>query len=351
MQGKLLFVSTPGKALNPATNEYTYNVMSHLQMLCRKYRGALVVAYDWAGSSSADLRDTPWFNKIFQDEHHDGKTLFMSWVNAQSQDERAAYIDEVEQILFHTMWWASYKGSVKSQIREVCQSGHEAILIRIDGGPITRVEARNLATLIAEARADLKKLGYEDPRIQLDAYETVFQFHAELPRYLARVYGESSRSEDVPSLESTQALVLAQSEASSFDSSAYSGLDQLAKLLDQANARATGVTARAISAERKLEDLRGKLARGHLECATLQGEHEDAQSKLRMLSVGSAEAGRVRSRKSSSIVSSFVTTTEFLRLQDELDEMRKKLVLVLDRQSARQKGVRWSGTLSTTKAP
>jgi hypothetical protein len=348
MQGKLLFVSTPGKGVNPATNEYTYNVMSHLQMLCRKYRGALVVAYDWAGSSSTDLRDTPWFNKIFEDEHHDGKTLFTSWVKAQSQDERDAYIDEVEQILFHTMWWASYKGSVKSQIREVCQSGHEAILVRIDGGPITRVEARNLSKLIAEARDDLKKLGCEDPRIQLDAYETVFQFHAELPRYLARVYGEASRSEDMPSLESTQELVLAQSEGSSSYSSSYSDLDQFAKLLDQANARATAAAARASAADRKLEDLRVKLARGHLECAMLQGEYEDAESKLRILGVGSAEAGRVHSRGSSAIASSFVTTTEFLRLQDELHAMRVKLISALDRQSARQKVVRRSGTLPRT---
>jgi serine/threonine protein kinase len=257
MQGKLLFVSTPGMGLNLATNEYTYNVMSHLQTLCRKYRGAFVVAYDWAGSSSADLRDTPWFNKIFEDEHHDGKTLFMSWVKAQSQDERDAYVDEVEQILFQTMWWASYKGSVKSQIREVCQSGHEAILVRIDGGPITRVEAKNLTKLIAEAKEDLKKLGCEDPRIQLDAYETIFQFHAEVPRYLARVYGEASRS-DVPSLESMQQLMLTQGKPSSSDCSSDSDQAQLAKQLDEANARTAQAINRAILAESTVAGRRGR---------------------------------------------------------------------------------------------
>jgi hypothetical protein len=36
---------------------------------------------------------------------------------------------------------SSYKGSIKTQVRETCQSGARAILVRLKGGPITRIEA------------------------------------------------------------------------------------------------------------------------------------------------------------------------------------------------------------------
>ena len=181
---KLLFVSTPGRGHNPMTGLFDLDVMGILQQLCSHHIGRLVIAYDWAGSSSGDPRDKTWFDKIFEEPQSHGKTLFESWVTEEQCERRERLIDEVQEILAHTMWLSSYKGSVKAQIRQTCQSGAKAILIRIDGGPITRVEARLMSSLISEAKADLRALGIHDPVIELHAFGTVFDFQVSLPEFL-----------------------------------------------------------------------------------------------------------------------------------------------------------------------
>jgi serine/threonine protein kinase len=180
---KLLFVSTPGKAFNPETQTYDLNVMEVLQSLCRANVGHMMVAYDWAGSSSGDPRDTPLFDKIFTDIRANGMTLFSTWKSASTED-RETLIDEVQEILHETRWLSSYKGSIKAQVRQVCQGYAKAILIRIDGGPITRVEARILPSLIAEAKTDLASLNCNDVDIELHAFETIFDFLEELPKFI-----------------------------------------------------------------------------------------------------------------------------------------------------------------------
>ena len=143
----------------------------------------MTVAYDWAGSSTGDPRDAPLFDKIFTDIGANGKTLFATWISASTEDKEAL-VNEVERILRETRWLSSYKGSIKAQIRQVCQSnGAKAILVRIDGGPITRVEARMLPSLIAEAKTDLASLGFTEVDIELHAFETLQDFLHDLPRF------------------------------------------------------------------------------------------------------------------------------------------------------------------------
>jgi hypothetical protein len=192
---KLLFVSTPGKGLNPETGKFDLNVMEVLQSLCRQYVGQMVVAYDWAGSSSGDPRDTPLFDKIFTDSRANGETLFHTWMAATAPEVKEALIDEVQGILDETRWLSSYKGSIKAQIRQVCQGHSKAILIRIDGGPITRVEARILRSLIAEAKSDLASLNFTDVDIELHAFESLSDFLESLPKFLKalQVYSQAPR--------------------------------------------------------------------------------------------------------------------------------------------------------------
>jgi serine/threonine protein kinase len=191
---KLLFVSTPGKGYNPETATFDLDVMGILQSLCRAHVGHMMVAYDWAGSSSGDPRDTPLFDKIFTTIRADGKTLFNSWAAATSPQDKEALIDLVQDILYDTRWLSSYRGSIKAQIRQVCQGHAKAILIRIDGGPITRVEARILPSLIAEAKADLASLGFAEVDIELYAFETIFDFLEALPNFMdtLQVYSQST---------------------------------------------------------------------------------------------------------------------------------------------------------------
>jgi hypothetical protein len=188
---KILFVSTPGRAFDPRTGAYDFDVMGWLQELCRSYAGRLVVAYDWAGSSSADPRDQQWFDRIFVTHDADGTTLFDRWRAAPTASEKESVVDAVQSILHETRWLSSYKGSIKAQVRETCQSGARAILVRLEGGPITRVEARAMEQLIAEAQSDLVQLGVREPNIELHAFETVMAFAKHgLRGFLGDVYGE-----------------------------------------------------------------------------------------------------------------------------------------------------------------
>ena len=187
---KILIVSTPGRGLDSRTGGYDFDVMGWLQELCRSYAGRLVVAYDWAGSSSADPRDQQWFDRIFVTHDADGLTLFDRWRAAPTASEKDSLVDAVQEILHETRWLSSYRGSIKAQIRETCQSGARAILVRFAGGPITRVEARTMEQLIAESKSDLTQLGVHEPKIELHAFETVTTFAERgLKNFLGDVYG------------------------------------------------------------------------------------------------------------------------------------------------------------------
>jgi len=191
VRAKLLFVSTPGKCFNQRTGLYDFDLMGWLQKLCRHFAGGFVVAYDWAGSSSADARDKQWFDQIFEVRNSEGRTLFEEWTAAPAA-AKETLIDAVEHLLHETRWMASYKGSVKAQIRETCQSGAKAILVRFEGGPITRVEGRIIGQLICECKADLAQLGVRDPVIELRALDTVYDFaDSALTDVLGEIYGDS----------------------------------------------------------------------------------------------------------------------------------------------------------------
>ena len=190
MKAKLLFVSTPGKCFDHRTGLYDFDLMGWLQKLCRHFAGGFVVAYDWAGSSSTDARDKPWFDQIFKAADSDGRSLFQEWTEAP-MEQKEGLIDRAERLLFETHWLASYKGSIKAQMRETCQSGAKAILLRFEGGPVTRVEARAMPVLVSECLADLAQLGVCNPVVELLAFETVYEFaDAALFGVLGEIYGE-----------------------------------------------------------------------------------------------------------------------------------------------------------------
>jgi serine/threonine protein kinase len=191
LRAKILFVSTPGRGHDPRTGGYDFDVMGWLQELCRSYAGRLVVAYDWAGSSSADPRDKQWFDRIFVTHDANGTTLFDRWRSAPTANEKDSCVDDVEALLHETRWLSSYRGSIKAQIRETCMGGATAILVRLEGGPITRVEARIMQELIFEAQSDLAQLGVPEPKIELHAFENVTAFaEGGLCGLLSEIYGE-----------------------------------------------------------------------------------------------------------------------------------------------------------------
>ena len=105
-----------------------------------------------------------------------------------------------------TGWWASYKGQVKGHVRHVLQAGELALVIRIDGGPITRVEAREIPNLLAEVRADLAHafgITVTDPKISVRPHPHFASFEAALPSYLEELEEASDDESGAPTLASS----------------------------------------------------------------------------------------------------------------------------------------------------
>jgi hypothetical protein len=75
-----------------------------------------------------------------------------------------------------TRWFAAYCGAVKNTIKVYCQKKEDVLLVCIEGGPITRVEAAEMPRLREEAIADLKKLGVSQPSIEICNVRTFQEF-------------------------------------------------------------------------------------------------------------------------------------------------------------------------------
>jgi hypothetical protein len=117
-------------------------------------------------------------------------TLFDQWKAAPTEQEKESFVDAVQKILDETRWLPSYRGSIKAQIRETCNSGAKAILVLLEGGPITRVEARLMGALISEAKADLAHLGVSAPEIEIHGFDSLTSFAERgLPGFLCDIYG------------------------------------------------------------------------------------------------------------------------------------------------------------------
>ena len=153
VQGKVLVVSTPEWGFNSDSGAYDCAVMARLNEINRQTDGQVVVAYDWAGSSSSDLQiaDKELLRKDAElwDAVSEMSTEWAGLLRAGRKDEAAALVTDVlAPTIRATRWWASYRGQVKGCIRQVAQAvGALAIVVRIDGGAshlqvVDRVEYR-----------------------------------------------------------------------------------------------------------------------------------------------------------------------------------------------------------------
>ena len=73
----------------------------------------------------------------------------------------------------------------------MCQGGADATayVVLIEGGPVTRVEALEMPSIIAEVRQDLSKIGVTNPAIQVMSFKTVTEFETMVPRLLVEIHG------------------------------------------------------------------------------------------------------------------------------------------------------------------
>ena len=159
VQGKVLVVSTPEWGLNPDSGAYDCAVMTRLNEINRQTDGQVVVAYDWAGSSSSDLQiaDKELLRKDAELWETVSK-LSAQWTSlhkAGSTEEAASLVmDQLRVAITQTRWWASYRGQVKGCIRQVAQTvGAQAIVVRIDGGASPGMFCREYSRLFCSRSA------------------------------------------------------------------------------------------------------------------------------------------------------------------------------------------------------
>jgi hypothetical protein len=158
VQGKVLIVSAPEWGFDPESGAYDCAVMARLNEINRQTDGQVVVAYDWAGSSSSDLqivdkellrKDTELWDKVSQ--------LSAEWtglIKAGRQDDAAALVmDALNPTIRQTRWWASYRGQVKGCIRQAAQVVGALVIVGcIDGGALPSCDSSRLPTQRSAAR-------------------------------------------------------------------------------------------------------------------------------------------------------------------------------------------------------
>ena len=156
--------------------------------------------YDWAGSTSAEERDAPlWAElhvpvrgpELLENSHLHGRSLHARWCAASGEEHKQECLLPIAQVIKQTIWFSSYRASVKGQVRHVCQGGADATayVVLIEGGPVTRVEALEMPSIIAEVRQDLSKIGVTNPAIQVMSFKTVTEFETMVPRLLVEIHG------------------------------------------------------------------------------------------------------------------------------------------------------------------
>jgi hypothetical protein len=156
---------------------YTFAVMENILQLSKTAEN-MVVAYDWAGSSNVFPDDQTNFDMIFKDQASNSGdlTLFKKWCAAPSYAAKEEALKEIAPLVKGTRWFAAYCGAVKNTIKVYCQKKEDVLLVCIEGGPITRVEAAEMPRLREEAIADLKKLGVSQPSIEICNVRTFQEF-------------------------------------------------------------------------------------------------------------------------------------------------------------------------------
>ena len=156
--------------------------------------------YDWAGSTSAEERDAPlWAElhvpvqgpELLENSHLHGRSLHARWCEASGEEHKQECLLPIAQVIKQTIWFSSYRASVKGQVRHVCQGGADATayVVLIEGGPVARVEALEMPSIIAEVRQDLSKIGVTNPAIQVMSFKTVTEFETMVPRLLVEIHG------------------------------------------------------------------------------------------------------------------------------------------------------------------
>jgi tetratricopeptide (TPR) repeat protein/predicted Ser/Thr protein kinase len=207
----VLMVSSPETGPD-GSGSFTFPVMEKILQLSKTAKN-MVVAYDWEGSSNAFSDDQAKFDMIFKDAS--SISLFKKWCSA-ADGAKDEVLKEIAPLVKDTRWFASYCGAVKSTIKVYCQKEEEVLLVCIEGGPITRVEAAEMPRLRKEAIVDLEKLGILTPSIAIRNVRSFQEFEQLVENESLFEISKEASIEEGALTEVLNALILDNPHHSSF---------------------------------------------------------------------------------------------------------------------------------------
>ena len=129
-------------------------VMKFVEALA-KANDSVIFGYDWAGSSSEDVRDTHY------DESIRRRYIELNGVTSPVV-ERSGKIDwgDMDSVA-DSYWFKGYCERIKGEVLVLAQMGYHVMLTCIEGGPITQLEAATMERLRDEITRDLAGKGVE----------------------------------------------------------------------------------------------------------------------------------------------------------------------------------------------
>eukprot|EP00928_Gymnodinium_smaydae_P027049 TRINITY_DN2103_c0_g2_i1.p1 TRINITY_DN2103_c0_g2~~TRINITY_DN2103_c0_g2_i1.p1 ORF type:complete len:579 (-),score=53.80 TRINITY_DN2103_c0_g2_i1:173-1909(-) len=164
-----LIASSPEYGFQPCDPDGSMNLPRTRNMeffeKVQKFLPYVKIGYDWAGSTNSGNefhKDVPMWAAWQGDKarwesfYRDDPEMLAKWQDPSPEDYNP------DGRLFHMMtqslWFHIYKGQVKGGIRAHATHVQRVNVVRIDGGPVTKVEHAEMPEMIDEVKRDLASL-------------------------------------------------------------------------------------------------------------------------------------------------------------------------------------------------
>lgn len=193
-----------------------FNICNRVTKLSQETQG-LVVACDWPGSIRAREEDKAVFDKTTR--------LTERWKESDSAER---IVDQICELVKHTIWFQLWKSGVRGALRSSLLSGHDVVTraVCIQGGPVSRAEAKIISEIAQEAVVEAGIAGRENATIEIVHFSSIGEFEEALRAHDTAL---SKLDEGVPRKEGRS--------ADDGGSPASPAPDEMAEVLDAQAAR------------------------------------------------------------------------------------------------------------------
>lgn len=165
-----------------------FNICNRVTKLSHEMQG-LMVACDWSGSMIAREEDKAIFDKAAR--------LTEKWKENDFPDK---VVDQIGEVVKHTVWFQLWKSGVRGALRSSLLSGRGVITqaVSIQGGPVSRAEAKIISEIAQEAVVEAGIAGRENATIEIVNFSSIGEFEESLQ---ARDAAISRLDEGIPRKE------------------------------------------------------------------------------------------------------------------------------------------------------